>query len=63
MQSEFNKKILEEKDWIKWNFLQLADEHRKHCKGEYCTISLMSLHSALLLLKVKLTKNERKRFL
>jgi len=47
-----------EKEWFKWNFLALAQEHKQRCKG-HCNISLISLMVALDYLGVGLTKKER----
>ncbi len=34
-------------EWLKENALRLADDHREHCAGEICTVSLKGLAELL----------------
>ena len=47
----------------KQNFIALAKEHKKKCKGYDCKIQLLSLLLALDEMKINLTKKERKEFI
>ena len=58
-----NKDIRFENNWFKQQFIRIAKEHRKHCDGKDCGISLNSLAMMLEKSKVKLNKKELREFL
>ena len=49
----------EENRWIKYNFIELAKQHKAICKDPKCTINLSSLIFASKRLGIKLTDKEK----
>lgn len=52
-----------ENEHIYLNALRLADDHRKHCEGESCNISLSLMLSLLHKAGIEVPKDEVSRFL
>jgi hypothetical protein len=48
---------------LKRNAILLADDHRQHCEGETCTISLLLLATLLRGAGIELNENDLKHFL
>lgn len=57
------KQMKEDKMWLKYNAMDLAKEHRKHCKNPDCGISLIRLGLLVEMAGIKITKNQWKEFL
>jgi uncharacterized protein YecT (DUF1311 family) len=51
-----------QKAWIKFNYIELAKDHKKKCKNSRCSIQLMSLWLGLERMHIKLTKKEKNIF-
>jgi hypothetical protein len=53
---------MDQKEILKRNAILLADEHRKHCEGETCEISLLMLATLLSRAGIELEQGEFKHF-
>ena len=49
---------LAEMMWIKGNFIAIAEQHKKTCEGEDCTINLTALAVSLRKMGIELSDEE-----
>jgi hypothetical protein len=56
------RRVMDQDEILKRNAILLAEEHRKHCEGETCEISLLLLATLLSRAGIKLEQDDFKHF-